>query len=127
MTDAISGMPGPAAPPHDAPERSGAGAGWFDLVSDYVREHPALTAAIAFQIGTAAGVLTRSAGRGRRPRGRAGASRLADGIAPALAEIAALFASSDPARRTPRKASRRRPAARSPKRRKTRAPRRHAG
>jgi len=68
MTDAISDMPDPDAPPHAAPERSGAGTGWFDLVSDYVREHPALAAAVAFQIGAAAGVLTRSAGRGRKLR-----------------------------------------------------------
>lgn len=108
--------------------------GWLDVLTDYIKDHPTVAAAIAFQIGAAAGVLTKSAGaaigRSRAPaRVRAGVSpsvaRLRGAVAPALAEIAALFARGEPPKRYARKATRRRGASR-PRRKKASARRRRA-
>lgn len=114
-----------ARPAHD---------GWLDVLTDYIKDHPTVAAAIAFQIGAAAGVLTKSAGAaigrsGAPARVRAGVSpsvaRLRGAVAPALAEIAALFASGEPPKRNARKATRRTGASR-PRRKKAAARRRRA-
>jgi hypothetical protein len=78
----------------------------FDLLADYVRDNPKIAAAIAFQVGIAAAMLTRTAGR-RIGRDGVPSSlvRLRDAVVPALTEMTSLFSAGavSPSRRKARR------------------------
>lgn len=95
---------GPNDPSAEASARAGRES-LFGLLADYVRNNPKVAAALAFQVGIAAAMLTRTAGRRiGRGGGPSSLARLREAVAPALTEMTSLLSAgaASPSRRKAR-------------------------